>query len=286
MSYFYIASYPKSGNTWVRIFIKYLHLIKDCKGDFRNKNFHIDINNNLNTGEIYSSRSWIDEIIGIDSSDLSSIEISKLRSKIGRKKPIYSEKLNYIKVHDSFKDGNNIKIIDSKGCKGAVYIVRHPYDVACSLSNFFEWNLDDSIKFIIDKNACLTRQKNSLKYQVPQHLGNWSSHVESWLNQKSLPILMVRYEDLHLKKLETFTKISNFLNLSNNSDEIKIAINNSSFKKLKKFEIKNNGFTGSVKVKRQFFNKGEVGVGKRILSDSQKKIINGYCYDTIEKVFQ
>ena len=78
MSYFYIASYPKSGNTWVRIFIKYLHLIKDCKGDFRNKNFHIDINNNLNTGEIYSSRSWIDEIIGIDSSDLSSIEISKL----------------------------------------------------------------------------------------------------------------------------------------------------------------------------------------------------------------
>ena len=67
--YWYLASYPKSGNTWCRIFLSDLHSLIS-KNKNINKDYELNLKNDLLTGEIISSRSWLDDQFGFDSSDL------------------------------------------------------------------------------------------------------------------------------------------------------------------------------------------------------------------------
>ncbi|HJX72016.1 MAG TPA: hypothetical protein VJ346_08695, partial [Bacteroidales bacterium] len=65
----WLASYPKSGNTWFRIFLTNL---------LNHTNEPVDINN-LYPSTIASSRSLFDEATGLESSDLTLDEIELLR---------------------------------------------------------------------------------------------------------------------------------------------------------------------------------------------------------------
>ena len=81
-SFWYIASYPKSGNTWCRFLIfRYLNLLelktKNKQFNIKNKSnsdFHINAPHNI--GMLVSSRIWIDDQIGFESSDLTFDEIA------------------------------------------------------------------------------------------------------------------------------------------------------------------------------------------------------------------
>jgi hypothetical protein len=68
----WLASYPKSGNTWLRGFITAL---------LHPGNAGIDINN-LYTTTIASSRQLFDELTGVSSADLAPEEIEKLRPMV------------------------------------------------------------------------------------------------------------------------------------------------------------------------------------------------------------
>ena len=94
--YWYLASYPKSGNTWCRAFITELLRLKN-----NNKTNTLDLNN-LNTGTILSSSDWIEEQIGIDINNLNYTEIDNYRSQLVLQDQIFKNSKRYFKVHDSF----------------------------------------------------------------------------------------------------------------------------------------------------------------------------------------
>ena len=95
----YIVSYPKSGNTWCRIFIQRLLDLKEKSKFKRERNvIKFDLNNDLNTGTIISNRSWIDDQLGIESSDLTTNELDPIRFELGNVPPIYSNSLRFYKV--------------------------------------------------------------------------------------------------------------------------------------------------------------------------------------------
>lgn len=61
----WLASYPKSGNTWLRVFLA---------NSLRNAETPADINA-LETGHIASARNLFEELAGVEASDLTSAQI-------------------------------------------------------------------------------------------------------------------------------------------------------------------------------------------------------------------
>ena len=104
--YWYLASYPKSGNTWCRVFITELrHLAgldrAEATAAAEQKEQERRLNRDLATGSIVSSRHWLDDQLGIDSSDLCWAEQDKLRGRVGHQRSLDSECLRDHKVHDA-----------------------------------------------------------------------------------------------------------------------------------------------------------------------------------------
>ena len=287
--FWYLASYPKSGNTWVRIFIS--ELINIEKGIDANKcnknNFGktIDLNKNLQTGLILSSRKWFEDQTLLDTGDLSQFEIDNIRCKIGNSTPVfYKSKNRFHKVHDAFTSPNTIgkPIVPTKRCKGVVYIIRNPFDVAVSLSHYFSMDLERSVKFLLNKNASIGYLSKFRENQLKQYLGTWSNHVNSWTNQNKIPLLAIKYEDLINKGETYFRKIASFLKISDNHESINLAIKNSSFSVVKKKE-RLYGFQENENKNTFFFRKGQVGEGKKMIKPEYQSLITNEFKDVLRK---
>jgi len=134
---YWLASYPKSGNTWFRAFIANLQRGQDAE---------IDINA-LDTGEIASSRGWLDELLGFDSADLRAEEIERLRPEVYRWTVTKEAKdLSYHKIHDAYlRLDNGEPLVSREATRGALYILRNPLDVAISASHHWGCSIDEAI---------------------------------------------------------------------------------------------------------------------------------------------
>ena len=267
-SYWYLASYPKSGNTWCRVFItELMRLAGDNPGE------ELNLNQDIETGAIASSRLWLDDQLGINSCDLSFSELDPLRGRAGASAWLFAEGERFHKVHDAFKspDSRGRPVVSTTGCSGVVYILRHPEDVAVSLSHFFSWPLDRCVDSLLDPSAALVSGERFGGHQVRQHMGRWDQHVRSWADQNQLPVLIMRYEDMLAKGSETFTKLATFLGLPTDSKLIHQALENTSIDRLKKLEEDGNGFAEKPAGCERFFRSGRTGEGAEQLSIEQRK---------------
>ena len=267
-SYWYLASYPKSGNTWCRVFItELMRLAGDNPGE------ELNLNQDIETGAIASSRLWLDDQLGINSCDLSFSELDPMRGRAGASAWLFSEGERFHKVHDAFKspDSRGRPVVSTTGCSGVVYILRHPEDVAVSLSHFFSWPLDRCVDSLLDPSAALVPGERFGGHQVRQHMGRWDQHVRSWADQNQLPVLIMRYEDMLAKGSETFTKLATFLGLPTDSKLIHQALENTSIDRLKKLEEDVDGFAEKPASCERFIRSGRTGEGAEQLSIEQRK---------------
>jgi len=258
---FWLASYPKSGNTWLRSYI--FALQNGLNTDLSS----IDINS-LETGEIASGRNWLSIGLGLDLGVHTPEEIESYRTDAYRFIHSQISEPAYHKIHDA----NHPTISESllcplDACIGALYVVRNPFDVAISFANHMGVSLDDSIRLMGTPEYTLLAKSNYARSQVRQKMGTWSEHVSSWLDS-GLPLHWVRYEDMLSKTVATFTQISQFLHLPDNEDAVKKAIELCHFDKLKKQE-QQHGFKERPLKSKAFFRKGKVGDWRDTLSVSQ-----------------
>lgn len=267
-SYWYLASYPKSGNTWCRVFITELMRLS---GD--NSEEQLKLNEDIETGAIASSRHWLDDQLGINTCDLSFSELDPLRGQAGDSACLFAEGERFHKVHDAFKslDSRNRPVVSTESCAGVVYILRHPEDVTVSLSHFFSWGIDECVDFLLDPQAALVPGQYMGGHQVRQHMGRWDQHVRSWVDQTQIPALVMRYEDMLVNGLETFTALARFLKLPDDQDLIKQAIENTSIDKLQKLENDVDGFNEKPKGCDRFFRSGRSGEGAEKLTLAQRQ---------------
>lgn len=267
-NYWYLASYPKSGNTWCRVFItELMRLAGDNPGE------ELNLNQDIETGAIASSRLWLDDQLGINSCDLSFSELDPLRGGAGASAWLFAEGERFHKVHDAFKspDSRGRPVVSTTGCSGVVYILRHPEDVAVSLSHFFSWPLDRCVDYLLDPSAALVPGERFGGHQVRQHMGRWDQHVRSWADQTQIPILIMRYEDILSKGSEIFTELATFLGLPTDSKLIHQALENTSIDRLKKLEDNVDGFAEKPAGCERFFRSGRTGEGAEQLSIEQRK---------------
>ncbi len=266
--YWYLASYPKSGNTWCRIFITELQRLA-AETEPQELNLNLDIE----TGAIASSRHWLDDQLGVNSCDLSFAELDGLRGRAGESAWLFAEGERFHKVHDAFKspDSRGRPVVSTSGCRGVVYIMRHPEDVVVSLSHFFSWPLERCVDYLLDPTAALVPGERHGGHQVRQHMGRWDQHVRSWADQSELPVLVMRYEDMLAKGPETFMALATFLDLPTEPDLVEQALANTSIDRLKILEEQVGGFAEKPEGCERFFRSGRTGEGAEELSIQQRR---------------
>ena len=171
------VSYPKSGNTWFRIFLSNL---------LREEKEAIDINNTTGTNLIASGRAMFDEMCGLEASDLSFEEIQNLRPELYRILSQKTQKTLFIKAHDAYTFlSNGEPLFPSDTIQGIIYIIRNPLDVAVSYAYHNGCSIQESIDMMGDENHWLSNSDSKLHIQLPQKLSSWSTHVQSWTNLRT-----------------------------------------------------------------------------------------------------
>jgi len=274
----WLASYPKSGNTWFRIFLANV---------FSNQAEPVDINSLYDT-TIASSRQMFDDTAGIASADLIKEEIERLRPYIYDHIASEAKENLFLKIHDAFtftKEGR--PLTSEKASLKAIYIIRNPFDVAVSLTHHLSVPVEKAVEAMCNENYAFCNHYDRLPNQLEQKLLSWSQHVKSWTDQTILPVKLIRYEDMQTQP-EVFPESLNFSGVHVSEEVIAKAIKNSNFNELQKQE-KEKGFKERAHGASSFFRKGKVGDWREELPmKCVKKLIDAHFdvmkhYDYIDE---
>ena len=259
----WLASYPKSGNTWFRMFLaNYL----------ANVEFPL-LFSDITDASIASSAVDFEEQIGLNPFELTPDEVDLYRPELYRiLSKENSDEIQYKKVHDAYtRNQNNVPLFSTEISRAAVYFVRNPLDVCVSYANHSASNVTNTANFIQSKEATVAGYK---KGQLRQILLSWQDHYFSWSKQEEIPVYIVRYEDMKQAPMESFGNIIRFLGLEYEEKRLYRSIVNSDFKLLKQME-KDIGFKEKMQKCESFFWKGTIGNYKNYLSEEQiQSIIN------------
>jgi hypothetical protein len=255
----WLASYPKSGNTWLRAFLT-AFLNKETPG--------VDINN-LMPSTIASSRQMFDELAGVPASDLLPEEIDRLRPSVYRQNAMESQEIVYHKIHDAWiRLPGGEPLIPGDATKAVIYIIRNPLDVAVSFANHLHTGVDKTIEIMNNPDYAFCDRRDRLANQLRQRLLTWSGHVKSWVDESGLPLQVMRYEDMKDQPEKTFSQALDFIGLQYSSHEVQAALEACEFSKLKRQE-EEKGFNEKNARSPGFFRSGSVGDWKGILTRQQ-----------------
>ncbi len=252
----WLASYPKSGNTWLRIFI--ISLLSKDKD-------YIDLTS-LNKIEQYPRNNHYAKL-GINNIDFKNLNNVSKYWIDSQKKINLDKKIRFFKTHNAFCKINNNIFTNNENTLGTIYIVRDPRNVITSLKNHYHHeSFEESKKFIFDENKGIfnkSKIKNNENFALPQVVGSWKTHYNSWKFMKK-NYLLIKYENLindaqsEFKKVASYLEI--FLRVKFTNEQVNRAIKLSSFDRLQSLEEK-EGFSESVinlktKNKDKFFYLG------------------------------
>lgn len=263
---FWLASYPKSGNTWFRIFLTCL---------LSNNETPLDINN-IGYGQKPNRRQTFDEINGFSSTSLSIDEINQIRPTTLTWLNKTAEAKLYFKTHAAYTYNQDLTpVLGStlNGVAGAIYFIRNPLDVCISYANQNNYSIDESINLMANnqhRSHC-----NNTGIFIPEDILSWSEHVNSWANTKDIPVTVIRYEDMLDQAMATFTNACHFLGLEVSTASIKQALANCQFDRLQALEKTTTNFSEKPKTSEKFFRKGIAGDWVQTLSAKQiDRVIN------------
>lgn len=260
---FWLASYPKSGNTWFRVFLTNLL----CDAD---EPAHI---NELERTPIASARGIFDNEMGFEASDLTSDEIDRLRPALYRHLAEEAEEPLFLKIHDAYTlMVNGAPLIPTEATAGAIYMIRNPLDVAVSFAHHSGWDYSTSITRMADDRFTFCGRTDRLHNQLRQKLLSWQNHVLSWVDRAPFPVCVLRYEDMKREPLETFARAAHFAGLPHSDTQIRKALEFSSFDVVQKQE-ESGGFREKSPASERFFRKGKIGSWREELSEEQAQRI-------------
>lgn len=275
----WIASYPKSGNTWLRSLISSYFFTDDGFFDFKL----------LKNIPSYPSPPFFEKYPDkFDKPEATAKYWIPEQERINKN----NNKLIFLKTHNALCKINGYSFTDTKNSLGAVHIIRDPRNVISSISNHYQIDLDEALKFMKTPNKAIYVKKDQ-RYLGFNALFSWSSNNKSWSECQKFPILTIKYEDLEKETFETFKKVFEFIKKVSklkedfNQKKAEMAIKNCNFEKLQKLE-KEKGFYEAVSKKNssekiKFFNLGNNNNYKDLLNRNLIDEINLFYKDELKK---
>ena len=227
----WLASYPKSGNTYVRAFLSAYYFSENGQFDFSQIS---------NIDQFPHEKFFKQKVNSISEASKQWVPI---QSEINKDK-----KIRFFKTHSFLGNYQNNEFTSPETTLGAVYIVRDPRNVLTSLKNHYSFDDDKALEMITDKSRSL--MSNNGSHASLNFISSWAENYLSWFKDNRFRRLFIKYEDLITNKYETFRDIIVFTNtLMNrvegvNKSKLQKAIETTNFNVLKKKEI-NETFDGS-----------------------------------------
>ncbi|HEY0107196.1 MAG TPA: sulfotransferase domain-containing protein [Rhizomicrobium sp.] len=268
----WLASYPKSGNTWFRMLVANLSARDGTP---------VDINALPERSGIASARGPFDYLTLVDSGLLTHEEVDCLRPRVYEAlangaaddeydMPETAPAVRFVKVHDAYtltRTGEPL-LAGARGADGAIVIVRDPRDVAPSLANHLGTDMDGAVRFMGNCDSAFCGVLKAQYYQLRQGLRGWSGHVASWLDQADIPVHLIRYEDLHADTAAAFGRALAFAKFPASPDAIARAAALANFDQLRAQE-RQKGFGEAPRPNVRFFRRGEAGAWRDELTAKQ-----------------
>ena len=265
----WIASYPKSGNTWVRAFLANLNAVMSKGLDATAQD--INAMQKIAAWDIDAKR--FERELEKNIADCSEEDIARARVNVQEKAANMSNGLQLLKTHNMLSLDHGFPTVNMSVTSGGIYIIRNPFDVAVSFSHHLNRSLDETIK-VMSTPSFRTKTTST---SISEIYGSWEENVSSWTHQNNPALLVVKYEDMSSDPEKTFSQIAAHLRQPANANQIQRAIELSSFESLNKME-KENGFDEKPEHMPHFFRSGKIGEGKNLPSEKQQamiEIING-----------
>jgi len=256
----WLASYPKSGNTWMRIALAALRSGEASFDLARMTN---------NVGVFLAMRHRFDMALDIDSSDLSVAEADLLRPKIYDLIDMQGRDTTIWKIHDCWsRTSDGDALFPAEITAASLYLVRDPRDVAASFAHHFEMDVDRAIAVMADPDYRVAAKTDSAHFHLPQHYSSWSNHVLSWLDASGHAPLVLRYEDMVADFASALKRVSTALGWASSDSAVAAAVAATRFDRLRAEESAGN-FPESLHGDRPFFRRGVAGGWRDTLTPAQ-----------------
>ena len=261
----WIASYPKSGNTWMRVYL--YHLMRLMNGLPRSDN---DLHA-LDKASAYEARlvGLFEEMIGKPLAEASRYEVALIRPQVHAAIVQRTGSVSLIKTHAALGQLGNLPTHNLAVSCGTIYIVRDPRDLAISLAAHNGSTIDAAITDMATPSYG-TQNSDQAAFEV---WGSWSENALSWTDKPHEAVLVVRYEDMHADPTATFTAVAEHLRQKPTPEQIAEAIALSSFKELRDAEIAAGDFRERSERADRFFREGRVGEWHDKLTPAQVQSI-------------
>ena len=231
----WIASYPKSGNTWIRSLINQILFIDPSNKEKilsslqKNISAYPKINHFKNLNLTFDK----DE-------DFQQINNIIKNWKTSQDKINTNNNLKFFKTHNILTsinlEGQTYDFTNLENTLGVIYVVRDPRNIITSLKNHFFFNsYDETFEMMIDKKRWIGTSKG----RIPEALSSWDQHYNSWSFFPKNYILF-KYEELlsdPKKQINRLVKyLQKFIKININENKIDKIISNSKFSNFKNLE--------------------------------------------------
>jgi len=237
----WIASYPKSGNTFIRSFLASYLFSDTGKFDF-------DL--------LYNILQF--PSLKFSKTDLFSKK-DAAQNWIYNQNFFFNNKDTFLKTHNTLIEFEGYKFTSPKQTKGAIYIVRDPRNVVLSMSHHYSLTYEESFEKMINNEASLLEKTFNNDHSNFTFLGSWSNHYKSWRDNNEFKVLFLKYEDFEENAEKEFKKMLSFIYELKNE---KFIINDKKFSNA----LKSTNFT-NLKNKENIY-----GFEESIYSDKGKKL--------------
>lgn len=248
----WLASFPKSGNTWVRTFLANYFLGKvelNRLRDFTTGDGRIDFFQRA-AGGTYPADADFPTYVETRRAALRLIATSR-------------EGTHFVKTHTRIDSFQGIPLIPPELTAAAVYVMRNPFDIAPSFARHTNVDLDKAITMMTSRENMMRSDQG-----IWEFLGRWDDHIESWTGATGLPQIVLRYEDLHASPAKEFRTLFQFLKVKPEPPRLARALKATSFDALRKVEA-TEGFIERPPHMERFFHSGQAGGWRETLSEAQ-----------------
>ena len=284
----WLASYPKSGNTWLRAILHQIVVNKTEKEETWLSNLHKlvdtypkiqhfqDLNSSLVEGTDFKNKSEI-----IRNWDKSQKRINS------------NKKLRILKTHNMLCsitiNQNKYSFTNEENTLGVIHVVRDPRNIITSFKNhFFLQTYNEALALMKNENVWGGELK---KNEVPHLISSWEHHFESWAMFTKNYILF-KYEDIQDNPKKQINRLieylQKFIKINPDAQTIDQIIKDTNFENLKSLEKEGKFLENSIDYKTNnkatFFNLGPKNDYRKLLDKEIQIEIEKRFKDTMKKL--
>ncbi len=261
----WLCSYPKSGNTWLRILFALAKY-----GDA------VDLEKLVGNLTDYSpweaDRKWFDQVSRVPWANVDGKTILANRAKAQAALEATHGADALVKSHNMVATLQDIPLFPAGDAHRAIHIVRNPLDIAVSLKHHMGAQEDVIVRILTNKDMIARRTKTC----AWEKYGSWRTHTESWLNAAPYPTCHLRYEDLVARKGNVLAEAFDHAGMKMSTGQVEALFDGTAITNLQAAED-NVGFDEIPSALTNFFRKGKTGAWKEELSAEARTKILADC---------